>query len=95
MRGLLSNFRLTRLSVKKPTVVTGYTFTTGNDTDTFPYRNPRSWFLMGSNDYDEDTKEARWYKLHSMTKDITMEGKSFASYSGNVNKCAVEIYPKF
>ena len=41
----------------KPTVVTGYTFTTGNDTDTSPYRNPRSWVLMGSNDYNEDTKE--------------------------------------
>lgn len=65
----------------KSTVVTGYTFTTGNDTDTSPYRNPRSWVLMGSNDYNEDTKEGRWDKLHSMTNDITMEGKSFTPYS--------------
>ena len=64
----------------KPTVVTGYTFTTGNDTESSPYRNPRSWTLFGSNDYDETAKEGRWTKLHSMENDTVLEGKNFAAY---------------
>lgn len=37
--------------------LTNYTFITGNDTGTYPGRNPKAWELYGSNNYDTILKE--------------------------------------
>lgn len=71
------------VKASKKTVVTGYTFTTANDTDKFPYRNPRSWSLLGSNDYDETNHTGEWTELPNggMDNDITMKAVKYTPYS--------------
>lgn len=39
--------------------VTGYTFTTGNDTAKLPGRNPKNRVLYGSSNYNETTKKGK------------------------------------
>lgn len=36
--------------MQRPATITSYTLTTGNDTSSFSYRNPKSWTLYGSMD---------------------------------------------
>lgn len=38
------------LEAEKPIVLSEYTFTTGDDTHSYPDRNPASWMVYGSND---------------------------------------------
>lgn len=64
------------------TVVTGYTMTTGNDTASQPGRNPKSWVLYGSNDYNEsDTESGTWEAIHTVTDDTTMQAVNYTPYS--------------
>ena len=65
----------------RPIAVTGYTFTTGNDTASYPGRNPKSWVLYGCNDYNADTKTGSWTEIHSVTNDTVMGNVNFTPYT--------------
>ncbi len=65
----------------KIVVVTGYTFTTGNDNETATGRNPKSWVLYGSNNYGEMAGSATWAAIHTVTDDTTMQDKNYTDYS--------------
>lgn len=65
-----------------PVVVTGYTFTTGNDTASQSGRNPVSWTLSGCNDYDGSTKTApEWNEIISETDNSSMPAENYKSVS--------------
>ena len=65
-----------------PVVVTGYTFTTGNDTASYSGRNPVSWTLSGCNDYDGSTKTApQWNEIASETDNSSMPAENYKSVS--------------
>lgn len=51
----------------------GYRFYTGNDTETQPGRNPRSWKLYGSRVYSESPSEGEWTLIDERTEDETMQ----------------------
>ncbi|MGN0374843.1 MAG: carbohydrate-binding domain-containing protein, partial [Butyrivibrio sp.] len=60
--------------------VSGYTITTGNDTDDNPWRNPESWVIYGCNDYT-GTGTGTWEEIHSVTDDTVLEGESTTDYT--------------
>lgn len=84
------------IKASSPVTVTGYTLTTGNDSYSYTGRNPKTWKLYGSNDYDEAKKtEGSWEEIHSVSDDKTMENKNFQPYSFTVDKKALYKYFKF
>lgn len=69
----------------KSVKVNGYKFTTGNDNTTNTNRNPVSWTLSGSSDYNESTKTGTWQTIDSVTDDTTMADENYTTYAFNVN----------
>lgn len=59
--------------------VSGYTLTTGNDTQEYVDRNPKTWKIYGSNDYDENTHNGTWTELASVTDDTLLPAANYAS----------------
>lgn len=66
--------------------VTGYTLVTGNDTAGNAGRNPKSWTLSASNDYDETTKSGTWTTLATVTDDSSLPAENFAERSFTVSE---------
>lgn len=72
--------------------VTEYSFVTGNDNEGHNGRNPKKWFLMGCNDYDETNKEesygsnGNWVNIHYVAEDITLEDKNHTEYTFDISK---------
>lgn len=70
-----------------------YVFYTGNDTASIADRNPKSWTLYGSNDYDESNKDGDWSEVHSVTDDTTMSAVNHFPYAFSfVNDTAYRYY---
>ena len=57
------------------TKIKGYQFTTANDTQSYPDRNPKNWRLEGSND------ENNWTIIDEKTNCSVMEGKNYYPYT--------------
>lgn len=79
----------------KPVIVTSYTLTTGNDNASWNGRNPESWTLYGSIDYDETTKTGNWDVIHTVENDETLQDENYASYSFNTTTHTLYRYYKF
>ena len=60
--------------MKKPIILKKYTLTTANDSETYSYRNPKSWHLYGSNN------GTSWTQIDSVT-DSGIEAKNSKSYT--------------
>ena len=76
-------------------IVTGYTFTTGNDSQSYINRNPKSWVLYGSNDYDTNSKQGTWTEIHSVTNDTTMQNLNYTPYTFTFDNDEEYNYYKF
>lgn len=83
------------VKASEPTVLTGYTFTTGNDTKENPGRNPKSWVLYGSNNYGETGQETTWTQIHSVTGDTTMQNVNFTPFNFTFENEKFYTYYKF
>lgn len=75
--------------------VTGYTFTTGNDTAKLPGRNPKNWILYGCNNYNETTKKGNWEAIHTVTNDSTMPSANNTAQSFSFTNTTNYQYYKF
>ena len=60
--------------MKKPIILKKYTLTTANDSETYSYRNPKSWHLYGSNN------GTSWTQIDTIT-DSGIEAKNSKSYT--------------
>ena len=60
--------------MKKPIILKKYTLTTANDSETYSYRNPKSWHLYGSNN------GTSWTQIDTVT-DSGIEAKNSKSYT--------------
>lgn len=75
--------------------VTGYTFTTGNDTAKLPGRNPKNWVLYGCNNYNETTKKGNWEAIHTVTNDSAMPSANNTAQSFSFTNTTNYQYYKF
>lgn len=67
------------MKAEKASNITGYYIMTGNDTEKYPSRNPKSWVLYGCNDYT--TKgTGTWKPIHTVTNDTFMQIKNSTKY---------------
>ena len=76
------------IKASETVVLTGYTFTVGNDNADATKgagRNPKDWTLEGSNDFNESTKTGTWTNIVTVTNDTTMEDINFKDYSFTVS----------
>ena len=60
--------------MKKPIILKKYTLTTANDSETYSYRNPKSWHLYGSNN------GTSWTQIDTVT-DSGIEAKNSKAYT--------------
>ena len=67
--------------------VYSYTLKTANDNETYPGRNPQSWYFYGS------TNGRDWVKLDAVTNS-GIENKNFKDYTYTVNKVGKYSYYK-
>lgn len=92
----VGNFSSAYIVIKasKKIYVKGYTFTTGNDTDKYPGRNPKSWTLSACNDYDENSKKGTWTPIHTVTDDTVLQGvkQTTFSFDTDINNVAYQYY---
>lgn len=77
------------------TKISGYKFYTANDTASHEGRNPKSWVLYGSNNYDESAKTGTWTAIHTVTDDTTMGATNRTGYLFTVSNAGVYKYFKF
>lgn len=78
------------ITASEPIHVTGYTFTTADDTKTYPGRNPYEWVLYGTNNADAYNRndwnsEDGWTKLSYVNANKTMGAENFKSYFFRTN----------
>jgi len=59
----------------EPAAIDGYTMMTGNDTDEYPHRNPRTWTLWGSLD------NIHWYLIDEQTDNTEVPAGNFEEYT--------------
>ena len=60
--------------------LSGYRFTTANDTRNNPGRNPVTWSLFGSNNQSELPDDAAWTLLDHRENDNTLQGVNYTPY---------------
>lgn len=60
--------------------ITGYQMVTANDNDLYNGRNPDSWVLFGSNDYNSSNGTGTWKKIHFVSNDKTLQDVNYTSY---------------
>ena len=60
--------------------LTGYRFTTANDTKSFPGRNPISWSLSGSNVKSQTPGDTSWTLLDQHVKDYSLQAVNFMPF---------------
>lgn len=82
------------IKASKKIYVREYTFTTGNDTDKYPGRNPEKWTLFACNDYDESSKEGAWTPIHTVTQDTVLRGEKQQTFNfvTDINNVAYQYY---
>lgn len=76
------------IKASEAVILTGYTFTVGNDNADATKgagRNPKDWTLEGSNDFNESTKTGTWTNIVTVTDDTTMEDINYKDYSFTVS----------
>ena len=61
--------------------VSGYSMTTGNDTEYVPGRNPKDWTLYGCNDYNSGTGTGTWTSIHAVEDDDLLPEENLAKVS--------------
>ncbi|MCR5851662.1 MAG: CotH kinase family protein [Bacteroidaceae bacterium] len=61
-------------------LLSGYRFTTANDTQSNPGRNPITWSLLGSNTPSELPNDVVWTLLDRREKDTTLEAANYEPY---------------
>lgn len=85
------------IEASKPVNLSSYIFYVGNDsTSGGNNRNPKSWTLYGSNDYDATTKEANWYVIDKVDNDTKMKDINYKGFTFNVeNNYQYYKYYKF
>ena len=65
----------------QPINVTGYKITTGNDTSSYPSRNPKSWTLYGSTaDRNPGENGTSWEIIDSVTDDTQLQAVNETTY---------------
>lgn len=74
------------MKASEPVLVSGYTFTTGNDNASYTGRNPKNWTLYGSTDYDETCKSGTWVAISTVENDDIMQDLNYTSYSFQVSE---------
>ena len=79
----------------KGTVVSGYKFTTGNDTASHEGRNPKDWTLYACNDYDATSKTGTWTAIHTVSGDTTMGAANKTAYDFSFSNDTAYEYYKF
>ena len=82
-------------ALEEAKAISGYTFTTANDTASNTGRNPKSWVIYGSNDTAcESESYTGWTEICRVTDDTTMQGVNFTDYSFAVdgNTTAYQYY---
>lgn len=74
--------------------VTGYTFTTADDTAQYNGRNPKNWTLSVSNDYNESNKTGNWTPIHTVVNDSVLQSVNHTkfNFSTDVNNIAGQYY---
>ena len=70
--------------------ISGYSITTGNDSATYPSRNPDSWKLYGTNDYNpEGTKLTLIDEVYG---DTVLQGENSVRYNFTLSKVPTTAY---
>ena len=64
----------------RPVMLSGYRITTAADTQSFPERNPVSWFLFGSNTMSEVPDDEVWKLLDHRENDTTLGATNYKPY---------------
>lgn len=68
-------------SLPESTSITGYTLVTGNDTKTYPGRNPNTWTLYGCNSASVPGKDSGdWNVIDRVVDDTTLEAQNTAPF---------------
>ena len=81
------------VKASEPVSVTGYTISTGNDTQSESGRNPKAWTLSGCNDYTADN--GSWVTIDTIT-DGELPAENCASKPFTLNKITEKYqYYKF
>ena len=62
----------------RPVKVTGYTMVTGNDTGSYPGRNPTDWVLYGCNSSGEPDKDSNWQVIDERRGDSTLPSSNYS-----------------
>lgn len=70
--------------------ISGYQFVTANDNAYYTDRNPKSWILYGSNNYNAETGEADWTQISAVTDDTVLENKNYTSFTFDLAETADE-----
>ena len=70
--------------------LTGYRFTTANDTKNNPGRNPVSWSLFGSNTQSELPNEGVWTLLDRREDDLTLGATNYTAYDFTLSELATD-----
>lgn len=72
-------------------VLNGYTFTTGNDNEEYPGRNPKSWVIYGCNTFDYYADN--WTEITTVSDgQMTDENRKEFSYTIDGNTTAYKYY---
>lgn len=83
------------IKASKKINVTGYAFTTGNDTGTYKGRNPKTWTLSASNDYNESSKTGTWTEIDNVENDSVLQEVSHRKFSFDIDEKNVAPYQYF
>ena len=67
-----------------------YILTTGNDTGTFPERNPNNWKLYGKLNQDDE-----WSVIDEITNDQVLQDEDYAAYSFEISEDKQKQYKYF
>lgn len=75
--------------------INGYQIVTANDMEDYPGRNPKSWTLYGSNDYDPDMLSGgTWMVLDSVQDDEILQDINYEPYEYSVENADAYKYYK-
>ena len=80
----------------QPIKVTGYKISTGNDTATYPERNPKSWTLYGSTASSNPGKDGTsWEVIDTIVDDTKLQAENYKTYVYTLPSETVKAYRYF
>ncbi len=80
------------IKASSPVILTGYSFTTGNDNASWPGRNPKDWEIFACNDYDEQSKSGNWESIAKIENDQTLKDVNKETYHFTIDGAAKYQY---